>query len=154
VVTIEITATPLPITPFPHFMESVSPKPGSVVSEDVYVESIVPDSEGGIIQGNQTQVCVFFDAKRTAISGEDRLNVNVLLERSYLYINDVEMEEISEYNQIILPDSDPYFDRSIVGLTTICWFAPLERGIHRAEFKFRTNSDYFQDYTWYFEIVE
>lgn len=142
--------------PRPEIIMRVSPAESASIPLHVY-QSEVDDAIGftDALEAYNANVCVMLADGKLARQGENFADEDSLLERNSMFVDD-QLLEVHSVAFIGYPDEsdDGQKKFDFVEPPTICWRAPLDVGLHEAEFQFRQASGDIQSYTWYFLLID
>ncbi|MBK9053077.1 MAG: hypothetical protein IPL78_19855 [Chloroflexi bacterium] len=141
--------------PRPEIIMRVSPAESASIPLNVYqaeVENAIGFTDSlGVYNAN---VCVMLADGRLARQGESFTDKDSLLERNSMFVDDQQLEV---HSVVFIGFSDESDDGqkkfSFVEPPIICWRAPLDVGLHEAEFQFRQTSGDIQSYSWFFLLT-
>ncbi len=142
--------------PRPEFIMRVSPSESTSIPLNVYqseVENAIGFTES--LGAHNANVCVQLSSFELARQGENFADRKSFLKRNSMYVDG---QKVEVHSQVLIG----YTEESGEGGTKfdfvehpiICWRAPLNVGLHEAEFQFRQTSGDMQNYTWYFLLTD
>lgn len=140
----------------PESIMRVSPSESETLPLETYLSEVenavgFTDSLGAY----NANVCVQLSSVELARQGENFADLESFLDRNSMYVDG---QKVEVHSQVFIG----YTDESGEGGTKfdfvehpiICWRAPLNVGLHEAEFQFRQTSGDMQNYTWYFLLTD
>ena len=137
----------------------VSPSESTSIPLNVYqseVENAIGFTDSlGVYNAN---ICIGVWPGELAQSGDNFADDNIFLKKISMFVNGQQLIEIHSlvfFNDYVYEsESDDGQTKWPVEPPTICWRAPLDVGLHEAEFQFRQTTGDIQSYTWYFLLTD
>jgi len=141
--------------PRPEIIMRVSPAESASIPLNTYQaelkNSIGVTDSWGVYNAN---ICVQLESGKLARQGEDFADLDAFLERNSMLVDG---QQIEVHSHVFLGYADEsgedWTKFDFVEPPTICWRAPLDVGLHEAEFQFKQTSGDIQSHTWFFLLT-